>query len=414
MRTKSIMLTATMAVFSPAYALNVEPLSVERGRALVANEFANGEFNTGSWGNDVSLLLPFQWLLPGKGAYTYLSLAEYRHSDGMAWDLRRIVGDRLVSAKYEWSPDVDVRFEPFQLFEIVYNDGSRDFAYHKERCERAYLPSGDAVALVSSTWYGLDVGTNAVPRKNLLPEGAATFFRDRRVKAIRNVVPLRYRGARADIAKEPTRAQKRLSDGVNAECAWMLDGVSRKKVAELHCRHIGRIMPSAVVTNAYVVAGDCNFDGVVDVYVSSDAERDGNGNFRWTLYIGRPGGFVSCAKPLSFNFPYRERVQISPTVCAAKEAFFRFDRIDMPPYVMPVVDDGGRLELWSYASATGTAQTFRKQKGMANAEYHICADMDGVGNVSMKDIFLIDSMLVSARRLSCETIAVSRQRWSGQ
>ena len=39
-----------------------KPLADSEGQLLVERFFAGTEFNTGDWGNDISLLLPFQWL----------------------------------------------------------------------------------------------------------------------------------------------------------------------------------------------------------------------------------------------------------------------------------------------------------------------------------------------------------------
>ena len=89
------------------------------------------------------------------------------------------------------------------------------------------------------------------------------------------------------------------------------------------------------------------------------------------------------------------------------------DRIGVPSYVMPIIVENGRPELWSYVKHKGVVQSFRQKGGMENADFSSCIDAGTMGVskgiASLRDIFLMHTMLVSAKRLQCETIVVSQK-----
>ena len=396
--------TMLLSAQYPAY----EPLSADRAQALVADTFMHERFETGAWGNDVSCVVPFLWSIPGKGVFTYFSAAEHKFSDGRAWHLYEVHPDKFVFCKYDWSPNVDVWFTPEQLFEIEYFDGQKTLAFHNERYTGIDVTNrGGRVSLVSEKWFALSVATNGTPSKVLISDdGASALFRDKGIKSIRCTVPHLYRGAKAEVLHAVSREQGRLREtDANTE-AWMLSEAQNENIAKRHWQYLHDREPSVVATNIFMVACDANVDGLVDAYVSSDAECDIHGNFKWSLYIGDGRGFSVADKPYKFVFDKVEEIAIDSEVHASKDAFFRFDRIGLPPYVMPITSAG---ELWSYFRQDSPVKSLRVKPGLQNAEFYCCID-NGIAGIaagvaSLKDIFLMNSMLVSAKRLPCETIS---------
>lgn len=407
---------ATMAVAATATIADCtayEPLSTDRGQALVKDTFNDTPFWTGAWGNDVSCILPFQWSVPGKGTFTYFSAAEHKFFDGRAWELDEIGSGKLRYCKHDCSPDVVIWFMPEQLFEIEYIDGGKTLVFHNERYTGIEVTNkGERISLVSERWFALSVTTNGMPSKVLISDdGASALFRDKGMKSLRCTVPHLYRGAKAEILNGVSREQRRLREADTNIVAWMLSKPQKVHIAERHWQYLNDRIPSVVATNIFIVACDGNLDGLVDAYVSSDVEYDMHGNCKWSLYVGDGRGFSFADKPYEFVFERREAIAIDPVVHASKDAFFRFDRIGLPPYVMSITNDG---ELWSYSRQDSPVKRFRVKPGMQNADFHCCVD-NGIAGIatgvaSLKDIFLMDSMLVSARRLPCETINVSGKR----
>lgn len=389
-----------------------EPLPLKQGEALVAEVFTRGPFWTGAWSNDVSCLINCQWRIHGKGTYTYFSAAEQLYSDGRAWQSWEISSSKLLPCKYDWSPDVDIWFMSDQLFEVEYTDGRSMIAFHNDRRIGAEYPNrGEGVTLVSQKWFTLSVATNGVPRKVLISgEGAKAMFCDKSIKSIRCAIPHMYHGATAEIRNEETREQKRLRESEVNVHAWALSETQKEHVVQLHQQYLHALMPSTISTNIFIIACDGNMDGLVDAYVSSDAECASHGACKWSLYIGDRMGFSRAGKTNRFVFERIEAVEIDPVVYARKDAFFKVDRIGMPSYVMSITDDG---EFWSYSMQDNPVKVFRAKPGMQNADFYSCIDNGTVGITtgiaSLKDIFLMHTMLVSAKRLRCETIVTNRK-----
>lgn len=110
----------------------LDALSESDGQRMVLTEFASCAFEKGAFDNDVSLLLPFCWTIPNKGAYTYFSAADQKYSDGISWEMMRVAEGKLFHCEYQLSPGAGIWFQPFQLFEIVFADGRSLFVYHSE------------------------------------------------------------------------------------------------------------------------------------------------------------------------------------------------------------------------------------------------------------------------------------------
>lgn len=390
----------------PAY----KPLTAGCAQALVAGTFLHERFETGAWGNDISGVIPFQWSIPGKGVFTYFSAAEHKFFDGRAWHLHEVQCGKLVFCKYDWSPNVDIWFTPEQLFEIEYFDGQKTLAFHNERYTGIDVTNrGERISLVSERWLALSVATNGTPSKVLISDdGASALFRDKGMKSIRCTVPHLYRGANAEVLNEVSREQRRLRKADANTEVWMLSEAQKENIAKRHWLYLRDRKPSVVATNIFIVACDANIDGIVDAYVSSDAECDLHGNCKWSLYVGDGRGFSFADKPYKFVFDRVEEVVIDPVVHVSKDAFFKFDRIGLPSYVMPVTTVG---ELWDYLRQDSPVKSFRSKPGLQNAEFYSCIDngITGIttGVASLKDIFLMNSMLISARRLPCEILIVS-------
>lgn len=400
--------TMLLSAQYPAY----KPLTAGCAQAFVADTFVHERFETGAWGNDISCVIPFQWSVPGKGVFTYFSAAEHKCSDGRAWHLYEVQSGRLVFCRYDWSPKVDIWFTPEQLFEIERFDGQKTLAFHNERYAGVEITNrGERISLVLERWFALSVATNGTPSKVLISDdGASALFRDKSMKSIRCTVPHLYRGAKAEVLNEPSREQIRLREADTDTEAWMLSEAQKKNVAKRHWLYLRDRKPSVVATNIFVVACDANVDGLADAYVSSDAECDMHGICKWSLYVGDGRGFSIADKPYEFVYDRVEVIAIDPVVHVSKDAFFKFDRIGLPPYVMPVTAAG---ELWNYLRQDSPVKSFRVKTGLQKAEFYCCID-NGIAGIatgvaSLKDIFLMNSMLVSAKRLQCETIVVSQK-----
>lgn len=385
--------------------IRLDVLPESEGRRMALEEFAACAFEKGAFDSDVSLLLPFCWAIPGKGAYACFSAADQKYSDGVSWEIMQIKDGRLIHCEDPSNSGASVWFQPFQLFEIVFSDGVSSFAFHNDHSKKM----GSCCAIVDVKWYDLSISTNGVPLKTQMHKGIDSLFANERVKVIRNVVPYRYRGARAEMVKEPTREQKRLME---CKGAWNLSDTAKNQLADMHRKYVESIKPSMVVSNVYTIACDGNFDGEVDAYVSSDVERESNTNFKWTLYV-KDGNevFARSEKPQSFQSDNIEIITIDSELHASQDDFFRMDRIGVPSYVMPIIVENGKSELWSYAKHKSVVQSFRQKRGMENADFSSCIDAGAMGVTkgiaSLRDIFLMHSMLVSAKRLQCETTVVS-------
>lgn len=408
MRRKTLCAICYVASIAICHAdAKLDALSESDGQRMVLTEFASCAYEKGAFENDVSLLLPFSWTIPNKGVYTYFSAADQKYSDGISWEMMRVAEGKLFHCEYQLSPGTGIWFQPFQLFEIVFADGRSLFVYHNE----CYRKIGHYGAIVDVKWYNLSISANGVPLKTPMHNGIDSLFANERVRVIRNVVPLRYRGAKAEVVKEPTREQKRLTD---CKGEWGISNMAKEQLADMHRKHVESMKLSSVVSNVYIIACDGNFDGVIDAYVSSDAEKEGDAKFKWTLYVKeRNGLFVRSEKSQSFQLDEIEILGIDPELHVPQDAFFKIDRIGVPSYAMPIVVENGKSELWSYAKHKGVVQSFRQKRAMENADFSSCIDGGAMGVskgiASLKDIFLTNSMLVSAKHLRCETISVSKK-----
>ena len=106
------------------------PMSVSEGQSLVERFFAETEFNTGDWGNDISLLLPFKWVSAQDEKHTFFSMAEHKRTYEADWFVEQIVDGRLRYLKYKFSPETDVTFMPQELCEVQYSDGRQCLCYY--------------------------------------------------------------------------------------------------------------------------------------------------------------------------------------------------------------------------------------------------------------------------------------------
>ncbi len=113
--------------------INIQPIEAatirmsltdSEGQLLVERFFAGTEFNTGDWGNDISLLLPFKWN-SGKDQFTLFSMAEHVRTYEAHWPPYQIIERRLRYRKYEWTQERSVDFLPSELYEIQYSSGKK-------------------------------------------------------------------------------------------------------------------------------------------------------------------------------------------------------------------------------------------------------------------------------------------------
>ena len=386
-----------------------ESLLASDGQLLVERFFNGEEFNTGDWGNDISLLLPFKWNLGANGQFTLFSMAEHVRTREAHWPTYQIVDGRLQYRTHEWVQQRSVDFLPSELYELQFDGGRTMLAYHNEQTARVRHPSGDAIRIfTSSVWYELEMETNGIPLKIVhkgWPEG---LFADKTLKAIRSVVPLRFRGPKAEPVMGTDRVHVRLNEHAATKPFWKMDGGKIKALSDLHRKYVMKPGHSNVGDIVYLVACDVNHDGICDAYVSSEAERADAGKYRWSLYLGDGHGFSRQKDPIKFSASRAEDIYFETDVVANKDDFFRIDRVNMPAYVMVLDELEGRPESWSYIRHDNFVRKFRKGDGLANADYYGCLDNSPVfgtsGISSIRDIFFFSHYglaLVNVERLEC-------------
>ena len=93
------------------------------------------------------------------------------------------------------------------------------------------------------------------------------------------------------------------------------------------------------------------------------------------------------------------------------DVFLGVGGLGVSSFVMPLGDDG---EFWSYSRKDSPVRNFRAKPGMQNTDFYCCIDNNGTVGIStgianLNDVFLMHSMLVSAKRLPCETIVVTNK-----
>lgn len=408
MMKKAVFVFAVTWVCCGYASANLTPLHESAGKMMVQRDFLLCPFEKGAFGNDVSRLLPFLWSTSSKDAYSCFSAAEQQYSDGIAWEIRKVVDGKMMPSIHEWTPSTEVWFQPFQLFVVKWKDGRCGICFHNEA--RAYSPrknEGERITLVDSTWHELNVETNGVPRKTRLEGGVRSLFGNTSIASICNVVPHRYRGANAEVVGEPSDSQKRLDECANQ--IWSLSESQKERIAILHRDYVKKLHPEAVVTNIYLVVGDGNFDGVCDAYASCDAEQKDDMNYTWSLYVSSGSCFCRAEDDMSRTFDRIEAVYVDAEVCVSKDSFFRLDRSRRPSYIMPVTIVDGKPEFWSYANHRSCVQKFRKENG-ANAEFNDCLGLSGCGVANLDDLFLDFAPIIRVERIQCETIVLAKEK----
>lgn len=401
-------LAAAFGYISHAEKVELRPLVKGDGQIMVHREFSRCPFEKGSFGNEVSLLLPFSWTVKDKAAYTYFSAADQRYSDGISWEVRQILDGEMIVPEHGLTQGTDAWFLPSHLFEVKWDDGYSDVLYHHDNYGSASLKDGgEKIFLVNSIWYELSVETNGLPKKFIVDGGVRSFLKNNEVTGICNVIPHRYLGADAKVVREQSDSQKRLE--MCSRQAWSLSMVQKEQIAVLHREYVEKSHPGGVVTNVYIIAGDGNFDGACDAYVSTDLEKSGTKNYVWTLYLADRTRFSRAKEVCERTFGRIETVYVDAEVCASRDSFFRFDRIRMPSYIMPVVFDKGKIELWDYVSHDSGVRALRRQNGLSNAMFGDCISPSGMGVASLDDLFSGFAPLVRMNRIQCETFGISRR-----
>lgn len=388
--------------------VEIRPLTERDGQIMVQREFMRCPFEKGAFGNDVSLLLPFCWAIHGKGSYTCFSAAEQKYSDGVSWELRQVSNGKMLAPEHEWSQETDLWFQPFQLFEVMWGGGRRALLYHHDSYDCASRKDGgEKIALVNTIWYELKVGANGMPQKVVVENGLRLLLKDNAVSEICNVIPHKYQGADAKVLREHYDSQKRLE--MCSRQIWSLSTAQKEQLAALHRDYVERALPSGVVSNVYIVAGDGDFDGVCDAYVSTEVEKKGDGNYVWSLYIAEGIHFTRAKRSVVRTFGRIETVYIDAEICAARDSFFRLDRNRMPSYIMPVTIGEGKIDLWDYVNHESCVQVLRRENGLSNAMFGDCIRPSGSGVASLDDLLFGFAPLVRIKRIPCETFDVSHE-----
>ena len=141
-------------------------MSISDGQTLVERFFDGEEFNTGDWGNDISLLLPFKWNLGAGGYFTLFSMAEHVRTREAHWPPYQIVDGKLRYRAYAWTQESSIDFWPSELYELQLTEGRSVLVYHNEQTCRAKCHTGDMIRIFnSSVWYEIEIGTNGIPSK---------------------------------------------------------------------------------------------------------------------------------------------------------------------------------------------------------------------------------------------------------
>ena len=382
------------------------PLTDSEGQLLVERFFVGSEFNTGDWGNDISLLLPFKWD-SGKDQFTLFSMAEHVRTYEAHWPPYQIIEGRLRYRKYEWTRERSVDFLPSELYEIQYSSGKKCLCYHNERTRGSDAATDGVRFIENSIWNELGIGTNGCPQKTVQKGWPEALFADETFKSVRSVVPFRFRGPKAETVKEKDKIQKRLDEHAATQNGWNLDVTQRELLVTKHFRFVTEEHRSKTVTAIYVVACDVNHDGMCDAYVTSNVENVDGGKYRWALYLRAAGGFSRQKEAIKISVKQTEDLYLEGDVVATKDAFFRVDRLQMPAYVMVLSELDRHPESWSYVRHESPVRTFRSQNGFAGADFYSCLRGGKSGVSSIRDMFLSYYTLVNAERLRCETVVVS-------
>ena len=341
-----------------------KPLADSEGQLLVERFFAGTEFNTGDWGNDISLLLPFQWLSENNEKFALFSMAEHKRTHEADWFVEQIVDGRLRHCEYKFSPETDIEFLPHELYEVLYSNDKKCLCYHNERMRGSDAETDGVGFIENFTWNELSVSTNGCPQKIIRKGWPEVLF-----------------GA----------AQK-------------------ESLVARHCRFVTETHKPSTVSAVYVVACDANYDGICDAYVTSDVEKAGGDKYGWNLYLGTVSGFALQNSPIKISAKQTEDLYIEADVVATKDAFFRVDRLQMPAYVIVLSELDGHLESWSYVYHESAVKAFRSKKGFAGADFYSCLNGGKSGVSSIRDLFFSHYTLVNAERLLCETVTVRTSR----
>ena len=381
------------------------PLTDSEGQLLVERFFAGTEFNTGDWGNDISLLLPFKWN-SGKDQFTLFSMAEHVRTYEAHWPPYQIIERRLRYRKYEWTQERSVDFLPSELYEIQYSSGKKCLCYHNERTRGSDAKTDGVRFIEKSIWNELDIGTNGCPQKTVRKGWPEALFADEAFKSARSVVPFRFRGPKAEKVKEKDKILERLDEHAATQNGWSLDVTQRELLVTKHFRFVTEEHRSKTVTALYIVACDVNHDGMCDAYVTSNVENVGGGKYRWVLYLRTAAGYSRQKEAIKISVKQTEDLYLEGDVVAAKDAFFRVDRLQMPAYVLVLSELDGHPESWSYMHHENPVRDFRRRNGFAKADYYSCLANGKSGVSSIRDLFLSYYTIVRAERLSCETVNV--------
>ena len=381
-------------------------LADSEGQLLVERFFAGTEFNTGDWGNDISLLLPFQWLSENNEKFTLFSMAEHKRTHEADWFVEQIVDGCLRHRKYKYSLETDIEFLPRELYEIQYSSGKKCLCYHNERTSGSDAATDGVGFIENSIWNELDIGTNGCPQKTVRKGWPEALFADEAFQSVRSVVPLRFRGPKAEKVKEKDKIQERLDEHTATQNGWSLDVTQRELLVTKHFRFVTEEHRSKTVTALYIVACDVNHDGMCDAYVTSNVEGVDGGKYRWALYLRTAAGYSRQKEAIKISVKQTEDLYLEGDVVAAKDAFFRVDRLQMPAYVLVLSELDGHSESWSYMHHANPVRDFRRRNGFAKADYYSCLANGKSGVSSIRDLFLSYYTIVRAERLSCETVNV--------
>ena len=160
---KILVAVAVLAgIMSTVASAHRETLLASEGQLLVERFFAGEEFNTGDWGNDISLLLPFKWNIGTNGQFTLFSMAEHVRTREAHWPAYQIVDGRLRYRAHEWVQERSVDFWPGELYELKFERGRTVLAYHNEQTSRVRQSTGDVIRIfTSSDWYPESVKVSA-------------------------------------------------------------------------------------------------------------------------------------------------------------------------------------------------------------------------------------------------------------
>ena len=406
---KRIVGFAIIAITFTVSGVTLSDVSVAEVSNLLRSYYRD-EFNTGLWDDEYSKLLPFRFLLDNGSCRYVISLPEYHHSDGMAWDCYAVTNNTLKQLG-SGSDSTTLWCWPYQLFMIERKAGRREIVccnYGKQivvddtGSERKYA--------ADLKWYVLaeDASGELVPK--VLDKSIAEMLTEKDVIDIVRVTPCLFKGKNAEIVmnvgKEVANLVQMLPcKSQGGECVE-LSAEQKCAVAKMYVANLEQRLPNVSCGSVLMMIGDMNGDGFCDAYVSSDAEKSVEGGYWWQLYSGRTKRFTENDEEVKIHS--FEKVVIPSRVKALAEEFYCVMRKMGGRYVIVLRVHEGCYVPTGYLEPTNIVRINRKKYGYKGVDFYSCLPSVGWCGIGDHDDLFKDyhAPLECIRSLVCEQIEV--------